>query len=259
MSAPAFDGDRGAGVVVASGAIAAAVLVTSIVFGASLSALVSTPRSYGWPWEVGIMGGYGYGGLDLDAVESTLAQRSDVDGWTVLAFTNFVAVDGEPVPSVIGLGDASRLDLTLAAGRLPAGDGEVALGRDTAAAHGVHVGDHVELSGDGIETRQATVTGLTVMPALGPFESDGPRPDRAWSSRPPCSTPTRSTRWPASWASTSPTVPDRRPFSPRCARTTPPGTPTASRWTTSTPSAPPRSSMQRTCGRSRCSWAASSP
>jgi putative ABC transport system permease protein len=77
---------------------------------------------------------------------------------------------------MIGLGDASRLDLTLAAGRLPAGDGEVALGRDTAAAHGVHVGDHVELSGDGIETRQATVTGLTVMPALGPFESDRASP-----------------------------------------------------------------------------------
>jgi predicted lysophospholipase L1 biosynthesis ABC-type transport system permease subunit len=38
------------------------------------------------------------------------------------------------------------------------------------------VGDEVELGGDNFEARWATVTGLAVLPALGPFESDRASP-----------------------------------------------------------------------------------
>ena len=172
----AFGGDRGAGVVVASGAIATSLLVTAVVFGASLSTLISTPRSYGWPWDVAVMSGFGYGGLHVDAVEASLGKRRDVDRWTTLAFTNSVAVDGEPVPSMIGLGRGSKLDFALADGRLPVADDEVALGAKTAARHGVGVGDRVKVGGDNLKPRRATVTGLTVLPALGPFESDRASP-----------------------------------------------------------------------------------
>jgi hypothetical protein len=172
----AFDGRSGAGLVMTSGAIAAAVFVAAVVFGASLSALVSSPRSYGWPWDVAVMGGYGYGGLDLGAVETTMAGRDDVQRWTALAFTNSVAVDNEPVVAMVAVGRGADVDLALAAGRLPEAADEVALGTRTAANHGVGVGDVVKLAGDGIEPRQATVTGLAVFPAIGPFESERASP-----------------------------------------------------------------------------------
>ena len=168
----ASDRGRSAGLVVASGAVAVAVLLTAVVFGASLSSLVSTPRSYGWPWDVALVGGFGYGGLDAAQVDTSLAGRHDVTSWTVAAFTNSVSLDGEPVTAIVGLGDGTGLDFALSAGRLPRTADEVALGTTTAADHGVGVGDQIEVAGDNIETHRVTVTGLTVLPALGPFESE---------------------------------------------------------------------------------------
>jgi hypothetical protein len=172
----AFDGRRGAGLVVATGAIATSAFLAAVVFGASLSTLVSTPRSYGWPWDVAVLSGFGYGGLDLDAIDTTMGDRHDVERWTALAFTNSVSVDGEPVVSMIGLGQDSDVHFAVARGRLPAAPDEVALGARTAAAHGVGVGDEVDLRGDNFEPRRATVTGLAAFPALGPFESDRASP-----------------------------------------------------------------------------------
>ena len=172
----AFGGNRGASVVVASGSIATAVFLSAVVFGASLSTLVSTPRSYGWPWDLGVMVNFGYGGLDGGAVQASMDKRDDVDHWTALAFTNSVAVDGEPVLSMMVAGGTSNAGFAVVDGRLPANDDEVALGERTASDHHVGVGDEVELAGVGIESRRATVTGLAVLPALGPFESDRATP-----------------------------------------------------------------------------------
>lgn len=168
----AYGGTRGSGVVVASAVVATVVFLAAVVFGASLSSLISSPRSYGWPWDVGSMGGYGYGGLDLEKAERDLARHDEVASWTGLAFTNSVTLDGEPVLSVIGLGGASTVDFAVVEGRLPAGERQVALGSRTADERGIGVGDVVKLAGDDFEPRRAEVTGLVVLPALGPFQSD---------------------------------------------------------------------------------------
>jgi hypothetical protein len=172
----AFDWGRGAGLVVASGALAVAAFLTTLVFGGSLSTLISTPRAYGWPWDIAAIGNFGYGPIELTAVERSLNRRDDVERWSALAFTNDVAVNNEPVVSMIGLGRGADLDFALAEGRLPDAEDEVALGVKTAADHDVGVGDVVELRGGSIAERRATVTGLTVLPALGPFESDRASP-----------------------------------------------------------------------------------
>jgi FtsX-like permease family len=157
--------------VVGSGAIAVAVFVTVLVVATSLSALVRTPSAYGWSWDVAVVGNAGYGPLDLDEVAAVLDERDDVDGWTALSFTGDLAVEGRPLFSMVwddrGGGDGP----TVLEGELPAGDDEVALGRRTAAELGVGVGDSVEVSGFGQEL-EATVTGLVVFPAIGPFQSD---------------------------------------------------------------------------------------
>jgi hypothetical protein len=118
------------------------------------------------------MGGFGYGELKVDKIERDLGRDSDVTAWTGLAFTNSVTLDGEPVVTVIGLGGASTVDFAVVDGRLPAGDRQVALGSRTAEERGIGVGDEVELAGDDFEPRRAEVTGLVVLPALGPFQAD---------------------------------------------------------------------------------------
>ena len=167
----AYGGSPGAGVVVASCALAAGVFVAALVFGASLSSVLSTPASYGWPWDLAIMGGGGYGELQPDAIEDALSQRDDVTSWTMLGLTNDVTVDGEPVVSVIAASPRPGVDFTVVSGRLPRTADEVALGTLTASERGVGVGDHVELGGS-VSPQRATVTGLAVLPPLGPFQAD---------------------------------------------------------------------------------------
>ena len=121
------------------------------------------------------MGGYGYGSQDLDAIEATLAARPDVERWTGLGFGTFT-LDGKAVVSMVALGSPAHPDLTLLRGRLPRGAGEVALGARTAAAHHVVVGDRVTVAGQGLRSRRARVTGLVVLPALGPYQAERAEP-----------------------------------------------------------------------------------
>jgi putative ABC transport system permease protein len=172
----AYGGNRGTGIVVASGALAAALFLAATVFSTSLLSTLDTPAEYGWPWDVGLMGGLGYGEVDPDAASSALDGRDDVERWTGLGFNSSATVDGTSVLSVVGLDQVSDVDVTVVEGQLPGGARQVALGRKTADELGVRPGDEVELGGEGIATDRATVTGIVVLPALGPAlaERTGP-------------------------------------------------------------------------------------
>jgi hypothetical protein len=167
---------RGARLASASGAVAIAVLLAAVVFGSSLRTVLDTPADYGWRWDAGILGGYGYGRQDIGQIRASLDSRSDIDRWDGLAMATF-AVDGEPVVGLVGLADDGPLALTMASGRMPREAGEVAVGSRTAAAIGAHVGDTVELTGDLLdEPHRARLTGIAVLPALGPYQSDRAAP-----------------------------------------------------------------------------------
>jgi len=167
----AYGGRLGSGVVVASAVVACTVFLAAVVFGASLSALVSTPKSYGWPWQGASVSNFGYGGLDLEAARAGLADDRAVSRATALGFTP-VTLDREPVATAIAYGDPSALDLALVEGRFPEGAREVALGSRTASDRGLSVGDEVDLDGNGLRPHRAKVTGLVVLPAVGPFQSE---------------------------------------------------------------------------------------
>ena len=176
----AFARNRGAGIVVATGGLAAGLLLVTVVFATSLSHVLATPSAYGWPWDLGAMLGYGYGGVDVEKVEQTLAEHDDVERWTGLGVTNSVTLNGKPVVSMLGFEETSTVDLSVIDGRLPTGDAEVAIGARTAEEEGVTIGDRVEIAGYevGEEPHQATVTGTVVVPPLGPFQADRASPGR---------------------------------------------------------------------------------
>jgi len=122
------------------------------------------------------MTGAGYGDLDVDALDATLGSRDDVDSWSLLGFTNEVTINNAPVLSVVGFDELSALEIKVVDGHLPAGDAQVALGSRTAAELGLAVGDQAEVGGGGIEPGRVTVTGIVVLPALGPLNADRAAP-----------------------------------------------------------------------------------
>lgn len=167
----AWTRSRGAGLLVASGAVAVGVLLAAVVFGGTVSKVLSSPSDYGWRWEAAILGGYGYGNQDLEAIRRGIDGRDDVTGWDGVAIAAY-AVDGEPVTGFTGFAHDGPLELTMASGRMPTGSHEVALGSRTAASIDASVGDVVKLEGDLIDPVEAKVTGIVVLPALGQYQSD---------------------------------------------------------------------------------------
>jgi putative ABC transport system permease protein len=99
-----------------------------------------------------------------------------VEGWTGLAIRP-MTVDDEPVMAMSAMERPDPPELTLASGELPTGPDEVALGSRTAEAVGAEIGDRVVLAGDPLtEPKEVVVTGIAVLPALGPYLSDRAAP-----------------------------------------------------------------------------------
>ena len=164
-------GPRTALPVIAGGALVGGALVAAIVFGSSLASLVSTPASYGWPWDVAAMTGFGYGDLDIDGAHALLDEDQDVDSWATFGFLNEIALDDQPMMAMLATDSSSDLGLPVLEGALPDGTDEIALGSSTADSLGLEVGDSAELGGLFPPT-PVTVTGLVVFPSLGPFAAD---------------------------------------------------------------------------------------
>ena len=155
--------------VIAGSAVVTTALVAALVFGASLTSLVETPRSYGWAWDIGAMTGGGYGDLDVAAARTAFDDDPAVATWTAFGFLNELSVDGDPLMSMIGVErEAPEVDLPVLEGALPRRSDEVALGPATADEHGIDVGDTVSIGGP-FDDFDATVTGLVVFPTVGPM------------------------------------------------------------------------------------------
>ena len=160
----------GARALLAAAVAAVVAVVATAVFTTSLTAFASDPERYGWPYDAAVIVGFGYGGSDEEAIEATL-DRAEVRAWGIAGTSVDSTIDGEPVPFIAGLEGFHDLPLPVIRGVLPEADDEIALGTLTADRLGLAVGDTATLTtpyGD----RQATVSGLVVLPAVGPFEAD---------------------------------------------------------------------------------------
>lgn len=154
----------------ASMAAVSSVLAT-VVFGASLGALVSKPSRFGWPYDVAAMINFGYGETTDPAAIAATLDRAEVQRWGLASVSGPVTINGETMPSVAGRSAFDGMRLPVVDGELPVAVDEIALGTLTAKRLNLDVGAKVRVRTHYGE-REATVRGLVVLPPVGPFQSD---------------------------------------------------------------------------------------
>ncbi len=158
------------GCVVATAAAAAA-----IVFGASLAELVDEPETYGWPWDVAVITGGGYGDTAIDVVDERLAQpdvRDDVVDHGFYSFDPALLLGDRPAPVVFGWSGRTAGDFPVREGRAPTRTGEALVGEETAERLDLAIGDAVAVESTEFGALDLEVVGVGVLPSIGPFGAD---------------------------------------------------------------------------------------
>lgn len=150
-------------------ALSLAALTTALTFGASLDRLFSTPRLYGWNWDLTV--GNAYLPELADRVVPVLRQSPLVGAFSAVTTAEvdvadvhtqavgFETLQGSVVPPIVQ-------------GREPIQPHEVVLGAETLRSANREVGDLVEVRvGDAVRT--VRIVGKAVFPVLGLFDVGG--------------------------------------------------------------------------------------
>ena len=150
--------------------VAVTAVVAAVVFGTSLSGLVSHPVRYGWNWNVLLQaqGGYGnYSGYDLGRL---MAAQPGVQGWSTFAFTQ-LPIDGQSVP-VLGLATRKgSVEPPTFSGSPLDGPDQIELGENSLRQLDKQIGDTVVV-GSGPTKRQMTIVGTVTLPSIGLMLTD---------------------------------------------------------------------------------------
>jgi hypothetical protein len=147
--------------------------VGALVFAYNLTSLVGQPKEYGWPWDVGVITGAGYGDTKSDAVAATLGHDPDVEHYALYAFDSSSTFGDRSVPVVYGYASTANPDLTIVSGRAPRVAGEAVLGAKTAEQLGLGIGDHITVQSNFFDGDvDIEMVGTAVLPAVGAFVAD---------------------------------------------------------------------------------------
>lgn len=155
-------------------AVAMVVVIGAGVFDANLVALSNSPARYGWPWDVAVITGAGYGNTNVKDARTELAGHAGVRDFGFYGLDPSVRVAGEPVATLIGFRGSPAPALPILSGRMARRHGEAVLGTTTADELGVAVGDHVRVASDGAtfgEGATVDVVGIAVLPTIGAFRA----------------------------------------------------------------------------------------
>jgi len=160
----------GSRVLLAASATVVSAALATMVFSASLGGLVNHPARFGWPYDIAVTLNFGYGGsTDLSAVAETL-DRPEVERWAVAALGT-LTIGAESLPFAAGGSGFDAMALPVVKGKLPTAGDEIGLGALSARRLRIDVGDRVLVSTQ-FGQREATVSGLVVLPPVGPFQSE---------------------------------------------------------------------------------------
>ena len=152
------------------GTVAAIAVVAAVVFGTSLSGLVSHPARFGWNWDRMLIAEAGYGSLEPPTVARLVRTEPAIAGWSLLAFGT-LTIDGRELPVLAVDRHGASVDPPVVSGRTARAAGEIALGALTLRQLHKHVGDDVAV-GSGGDARRLTVVGTVTLPSIGLGGSD---------------------------------------------------------------------------------------
>jgi ABC-type lipoprotein release transport system permease subunit len=145
--------------------LAVAALVASMVFGASLTNLLSTPRLYGANWQVDLQN---VSNRTLKTMLPTLKANHNVDRVTYGGIGKFINVNGVPVQSIYVNVAKGPMVFSLVSGRYPTGFGQLDLGETSLKQAHAQVGSRVSVSVVDLKgvshDRDFTVAGTVAIP-----------------------------------------------------------------------------------------------
>ena len=100
--------------------LAVVIVMTTLTFGASLSALVSRPALYGWNWSYALASNQGPEAVPGQQVDGELRAAPGVAAWATVSYAT-ADLDGQAVPVLLGDPGATVAPPILSGTRLPAG------------------------------------------------------------------------------------------------------------------------------------------
>jgi hypothetical protein len=159
--------------------VAVAAMVAAVVFGASLTGLVSHPVRYGWNWDVLVQAEGSYGNfldqnlaqdpvadLRQDAMVGLLAGQRSVAGWSEFGFGQ-ILIDGRLTLPVLGLErHLGAVEPPTTSGHPLSGNDQIELGAVTLRELGKKVGDTISVGGARF-ARRLTIAGTVTLPSFG--------------------------------------------------------------------------------------------
>jgi putative ABC transport system permease protein len=147
------------------GALAMAVVIATVVFGASLNALVSRPSLYGWNWDYELRSAYaGVSNIPLTTATRVLARDPNIEAWSGVYFVS-VRIDGLTVPA-LATAPGAAVGPSRLSGQALRSNRQALLGAATLAQLRKHVGDSISVA-VGPKTYRLTVVGTVALPAVG--------------------------------------------------------------------------------------------
>jgi len=139
-------------------------LTAALIFGSSLTTLVSTPRLYGQDWSLEL--DLGFGAIPAGAADHLLSAIPGVRSWAGGNYATGLTIGGRLVPGIGVSALHGTVFPTLLEGRPPRGPHEIVLGARTLRASGASVGGVVTVRMNGT-SRRVRVVGTAVFPAFG--------------------------------------------------------------------------------------------
>ncbi len=144
--------------------LAIILVVGTLTFGSSLHELTSTPRLYGWNWNVMIESDAGYGNVPQPQATKLLDADKSVAAAAGIYFDSLL-FNGQAVP-VVGTTTSAEVAPALLAGHEVAGRNQVVVGPETLAALHKHLGNTVRVTG-GSRSVTLRIVGVATMPTVG--------------------------------------------------------------------------------------------
>jgi hypothetical protein len=147
---------------------AVAAVMAALGFGASLDHAASTPRLYGWNWDVLLEGYVG----TTSAIDAQVQDDPELTSQTSGSRTA-IRYEDRDIPTYAFESGPGKLRPTLIEGRLPRTPGEAAFGEKSLARLHASIGDVVTATAGGGGRHRLRVVGKVVLPALSLGQSVG--------------------------------------------------------------------------------------